>query len=138
MGWFTHRFRGIRPGVDSLALDAINLQIESITYHEKAPQLPVRRAEAGPTLPQSNPRGGHWDSVNHSLHGPSPARASTSLAGKIGRVGLAAHILDPKGQGTDHRYWIPAYDDPQRQNLSPKTYITFDSRYQGPSLMASS
>ena len=34
-GLVTHRFRGIRPGVDSLVLDAINLHIESITYHEK-------------------------------------------------------------------------------------------------------
>jgi aminopeptidase N len=125
-GLVTHRFRGIRPGVDSLVLDAINLQIESITYHEKPLSYQYDGQKLVLRFPSPIPVGA-LDSV--TIRYTAQPRKGIYFIGWKDRTGRARRQIWTQGQGTDHRYWIPAYDDPN-DKLITETYITFDSRYQ--------
>ncbi len=125
-GLVTHRFRGLRPGVDSLVLDAVNLQIESVTYHEK----PLPNQYDGQKLILRFPAPlavGTLDSV--TIRYTAQPRRGIYFIGWKDKTGRARRQIWTQGQATDHRYWIPAYDDPN-DKLITETYITFDSRYQ--------
>jgi aminopeptidase N len=125
-GLVTHRFRGIRPGVDSLVLDAINLQIESITYHEKPLSYQYDGQKLILRFPSPIPVGA-LDSV--TIRYTAQPRKGIYFIGWKDRTGRARRHIWTQGQGIDHRHWIPAYDDPN-DKLITETYITFDSRYQ--------
>ncbi len=125
-GVATHRFRGLRPGVDSLVLDAIALQIEAITHHEK----PLPSTYDGQRLVLRFPKPltvGVLDSI--TIRYTAQPRKGIYFIGWKDETGRARRQIWTQGQGIDHRHWIPAYDDPN-DKLITETFITFDSRYQ--------
>lgn len=125
-GLVTHFFEGLRPGVDSLILDGVNLQIASVTYHE-AP-LPYQYDGQRLVLRFPKPlQEGVLDSV--SIQYTAKPRKGLYFIGWQDPTGRARRQIWTQGQSTDHRYWIPAYDDPN-DKLITETLITFDRRYQ--------
>ncbi|MCX7606004.1 MAG: M1 family metallopeptidase [Bacteroidia bacterium] len=125
-GWVVHTFEPLREGVDSLVLDAVRLEVEEVRFHDQ----PIPFRNTGEQLiirfPAPLPVG-KKDSL--SIRYMATPRKGLYFIGWKDRTGRARKQIWTQGQATDHRYWIPAYDDPN-DKLITETLITFDSRYQ--------
>lgn len=125
-GLVTHVFEPLRPGIDSLVLDAVRIEVEEVRLHDQpvpfrstGEQLIVRFPKALPT--------GQRDSI--TIRYLATPRKGIYFIGWKDKTGRARKQIWTQGQATDHRHWIPCYDDPN-DKLTTETLITFDGRYQ--------
>lgn len=125
IGKVTYQFTPLRYQVDSLLLDAVKLQIDSvflndrpIAYHNDGAHL-LLRFSPPLTWDQTYALVIHFKAVN-------PEKG-------IYFIGWNSPILRDQiwtqGQATDHRYWFPLFDDPCEKMLT-EVIVTFDSAYQ--------
>ncbi|GIV22809.1 MAG: M1 family metallopeptidase [Bacteroidia bacterium] len=125
-GLVTHVFEPLRPGIDSLVLDAVQIQVEEVRHRD----TPVPFRAEGDKLIVRFPsplRMGQRDSI--TIRYIATPRKGIYFIGWKDKTGRARKQIWTQGQATDHRHWIPCYDDPN-DKLITETLITFDSRYQ--------
>ncbi|GIV26047.1 MAG: hypothetical protein KatS3mg026_1739 [Bacteroidia bacterium] len=125
-GLVTEVFRPLRPGVDSLVLDAVDLTIEEVRFHGQPVPFRATGKELIIRFPASLPLD-RSDSV--TIRYMATPRKGLYFIGWKDPTGRARKQIWTQGQATDHRYWIPCYDDPNDKLLT-ETIVTFDSRYQ--------
>lgn len=125
-GLVTHVFTPLRPGIDSLVLDAVKIDVEDVRHRDQS----VRFINTGERLivrfPTPLPEGVR-DSI--TIRYMATPRKGIYFIGWRDKTNRARKQIWTQGQGIDHRHWIPAYDDPN-DKLITETIITFDSRYQ--------
>ncbi|MCS6790322.1 MAG: M1 family metallopeptidase [Bacteroidia bacterium] len=125
-GLVQHIFQVLRPGLDSLVLDAVKIEVEEVRYHDQ----PIPFRNAGEQLILRFPSklsAGMRDSV--SIRYMATPRKGLYFIGWRDKSGKARRQIWSQGQPTDHRHWIPCYDHPN-DKLITETIITFDARYQ--------
>ncbi|MCS7161854.1 MAG: M1 family metallopeptidase [Bacteroidia bacterium] len=125
-GLATFVFQPLRPNLETLALDAVKLQIEEVRYRDQS----IPFDYTGEKLILKFPRPleeSKLDSV--SIRYMAKPRKGLYFIGWNDPTGRARRQIWTQGQAYDHRYWIPCYDDPN-DKLITETLITFDSRYQ--------
>ncbi len=125
-GLATHVFRPLRPGVDSLVLDAVDLTIEEVRFHGQPVPFQNTGKELIVRFPAALPLE-RSDSI--SVRYMATPRKGLYFIGWKDPTGRARKQIWTQGQSTDHRYWIPCYDDPNDKLLT-ETIVTFDGRYQ--------
>ncbi|MCS7152616.1 MAG: M1 family metallopeptidase [Bacteroidia bacterium] len=125
-GIVTHVFTPLRPGVDSLILDAVKIEVEDVRHRDQ----PVKFRTTGEQLIIRFPerlQPGARDSI--TIRYMATPRKGIYFIGWRDKTGRARKQIWTQGQATDHRHWIPCYDDPN-DKLITETIITFDSKYQ--------
>lgn len=125
-GLVTHIFTPLRPGIDSLVLDAVRIDVEDVRHRDQS----VRFTNTGEKLIirlAAPLKEGTLDSV--TIRYMATPRKGIYFIGWRDKTNRARKQIWTQGQATDHRHWIPAYDDPN-DKLTTETIITFDARYQ--------
>ena len=125
-GLVTHGFTPLRPGIDSLVLDAVKIDVEDVRHRDQS----VRFINTGERLIirfAAPLQEGVRDSI--TIRYMATPRKGIYFIGWRDKTNRARKQIWTQGQGIDHRHWIPAYDDPN-DKLITETIITFDSRYQ--------
>lgn len=125
-GLVTHVFRPLRPGVDSIVLDAVDIAVEEVRLHDQPVSFRTTGKELIVRFPSTLPEG-RRDSL--TIRYMATPRKGIYFIGWKDKTGRARKQIWTQGQATDHRHWIPCYDDPN-DKLITETFITFDSRYQ--------
>lgn len=124
-GKVTHTFIPLRPKVDSLVLDGINMDIKEITLRGKPAKF---RA----------------DSLNITVYTPSllweqkdslvityecTPRKGMYFIGWNDNTGICRRQIWTQGQGIDNRHWIPMYDE-MNDKVTTEMLITFPDEYR--------
>ncbi|MEN3040817.1 MAG: M1 family metallopeptidase [Bacteroidia bacterium] len=125
-GIVTHIFSALRPGIDSIVLDAVKIEIEEVRHRDQ----PISFRNTGEQLIVRFPKPlpvGVRDSI--TIRYMATPRKGVYFIGWKDKTGRARRQIWTQGQATDHRHWIPAYDDPN-DKLITETIITFDAKYQ--------
>ncbi|MCS7189507.1 MAG: hypothetical protein NZ933_06870, partial [Bacteroidia bacterium] len=108
-GLVTHIFEPLRPGIDSLVLDAVQIEVEEARFRDQ----PIRFRNTGEQLILYFPsplQVGKRDSL--AIRYMATPRKGIYFIGWKDKTGRARKQIWTQGQGIDHRHWIPAYDDP--------------------------
>ncbi|MDW8015040.1 MAG: M1 family metallopeptidase [Bacteroidia bacterium] len=125
-GVVTHIFSALRAGIDSLVLDATKIEVEEVRHRTQ----PIRFQNTGEKLilrfAQPLPAN-ERDSI--TIRYMATPRKGIYFVGWKDPTGRARKQIWTQGQATDHRHWIPCYDDPN-DKLITETIITFDAQYQ--------
>lgn len=125
-GTVTHVFTPLRPGIDSLVLDAVKIEVEEVRHGGVV--LPFRNTGEQLIIRFGHPLNeGKRDSI--TIRYMATPRKGIYFIGWQDKSGRARKQIWTQGQGIDHRHWIPAYDDPN-DKLITETIITFDAKYQ--------
>ncbi|MGQ9862935.1 MAG: M1 family aminopeptidase [Bacteroidia bacterium] len=125
-GKVTHTFRVLRD-IDSLVLDGIDLQIEDVS----ALGQKLRFRNTGREIILYFPtrlRSQRVDSVTLRYTVLKPQKGIYFI-GWDDPTHRNRKQIWTQGQATDHRYWIPAYDD-MNDKLITETVVEFDPAYE--------
>jgi aminopeptidase N len=119
-GTVYHRFRAIRPEVDTIFLDAPGIRIKQILHHGKELKY-IARAEGitiqFPTAIKMN----MVDSL--SIEYAANPRKGLYFIGWNDPTNRARKQIWSQGQGTDNRHWIPMYDE-QNDKVTSEMVVT--------------
>ena len=125
-GKVTHFFEPLQPQVDSIFLDAPGITIKEAKLNGKP--VKFQTSDQGvavyPTVPLK------WGS-NDSLLITYEAypRKGIYFIGWNDPNNLSRKQIWTQGQGTDNRYWIPCYDEPN-DKLTTEVIVKFDAKYK--------
>ncbi|NNC95982.1 MAG: hypothetical protein HKN92_10495 [Chitinophagales bacterium] len=124
-GNVSYQFSPLRKIVDTLLLDAIAMNIQSV----KVDGASAKFRSTDKFLIIYFDRSLSWNS-NHSLEISYEATPKKGLyfIGWSDPAGKSLKQIWTQGQGIDNRHWIPSYDY-QNDKLTTETLITFDKEY---------
>ena len=125
LGKVVHAYKVLRPTVDSLEFDGIELTVKQALINGK----PVRfRTTDTSVLVYCQPAL-QWDQTGtiEFTYEANP-RKGLYFIGWNDPSGRMIRQIWTQGQAFDHRYWIPMYDD-MNDKMITTTTVTFDSTY---------
>lgn len=125
-GTVTHYFTPLRPEVDSIFLDGIQMTFSSVLLNGKP--VKYRADSAGITIIPEKPL--RWN-VEDSLTITYEANPRKGLyfIGWNDKNNLSRKQVWSQGEATDNRYWIPMYDD-RNDKIISEMLVTFDKGYK--------
>lgn len=124
-GKVTHTFTPLRPKVDSIVLDAINMDIKSITLNGK----PAKYLNDSTHLTIYTP-GLVWEKKDSvTINYEATPRNGLYFIGWNDKTGICRRQIWSQGQGIDNRHWIPMYDE-MNDKITTEAIITFDTAYK--------
>ncbi len=134
IGKVTHQFRPLQKMVDSIFLDAPGIEI---TDSKLAGEIvKFKSNDKGVTLYFSPALPWDFDYTLEISYKAKPARGLYFIGWNDETTdqhrkewGYVRKQIWTQGQGTDNRYWIPCYDEPNDKTVT-ETIITFDKKYQ--------
>jgi aminopeptidase N len=125
-GQVVHHFEVLRERVDSLFFDAPGVEIKSAFLGGKP--LRFKTSATGVTVyPETPLRWDQRDSIRFEF--AAQPRKGLYFIGWQDSTNRSRRQLWTQGQGTDHRYWFPCFDDPIDKVIT-ETIITFDPDYK--------
>jgi len=125
-GTVTHYFTPLRPEVDSIFLDGINMTYQSVLLNGKP--VKFHADSAGITIIPEKPL--HWnieDSLTISY--TANPRKGLYFIGWNDKNNMSHKQVWSQGEATDNRYWIPMYDD-RNDKVVSEMIVTFDKAYK--------
>jgi aminopeptidase N len=125
-GKVTHTFSPLLPRVDSIWLDAPQINIQSVTLNGKTAKF--RTNDRGVWINTSP--GLVWETtdslvVTYEAH----PRKGLYFIGWNDPNNLSRKQIWSQGQGIDNRYWIPMYDE-MNDKLTTEVLVNFDKEYK--------
>jgi aminopeptidase N len=125
-GVVTHYFRTLQEKVDSVFFDAPDIEILRATLAGKSVRF--RTFSKGVTIYPTRPlKWGESDSITFQYK--ARPRKGIYFIGWKDKTGLSRKQIWTQGQGIDHRYWVPCYDDANDKVIT-ETIVTFDKKYK--------
>ena len=125
-GEVTHTFTPLRQKVDSVAFNAVSIDIKH-AYLNGKPVPFINNGKMVTTCPSSPLLLNTIDSVRFVYQATPPK--GLYFVGWDDSTGRARKQVWSQGQGYGNRYWIPIYDH-QNDKMTTETTITFDDHYQ--------
>ncbi|NUM81182.1 M1 family metallopeptidase [bacterium] len=125
-GKITHYFKPIRKQVDSIVFDGTKLSIIQAKLNGKD----VKFKNTGSQIiiyPQPALAWNSKDSISFVYE--AHPRAGIYFVGWKDRRKLSQKQIWTQGEDTDHRHWMPLYDDPSDKMIT-EMIVTFDKDYQ--------
>jgi len=125
-GQATYEYLVLRQRVDSIVFDAIAIDIESVTLNGQRIEFTL-----GPETVTLYPTAAlEWGETGKLVFTYSATpRKGLYFVGWNDPKNKSRKQIWTQGQATDHRHWIPSYDDPN-DKLITETIITFESSYE--------
>src|SRR5690554_1487802 len=125
-GEVTHTFKVLQKQVDSLVLDAVNIEFEQVSLDGKE----VKYKNTGEFLIVYFNQSLEWDS-EHKLEIKYTAKPKKGLyfIGWDDPTGRSKKQIWTQGQGVDNRHWIPMYDTKNDKVVS-EVIVDFDEKYK--------
>lgn len=125
-GQVTHHFEVLQQRVDSIFFDGPGIEIKEA----RLSGVPIRfkTSETGVTVfPEKPLSWNRKDSITfvYTAH----PRKGIYFIGWTDSTNRSRRQIWTQGQGIDHRYWIPSFDDPVDKVIT-ETYVTFDADYK--------
>jgi aminopeptidase N len=126
MGTVQHTFKVLQQRVDTLFFDAPGIRIQSALLDGQP--VAFDTSASGVTLRFRRPL--VWDNT-HTVEFAFQAtpRKGLYFTGWQDASGTARRQIWTQGQGIDHRYWFPCYDD-ANDKLITETITTFETGYE--------
>ena len=125
-GKVVHTFTPLRKQVDSIAFNAVDIDIKQAYLNGK----PVHFSNNGKELTVYPDPPLVWDTIDsvRFVYRATPPKGLYFI-GWDDSTGRARKQVWSQGQGYGNRYWIPLYDH-QNDKMTTETTITFDDHYQ--------
>lgn len=123
-GKVTHYFKVLREKADSVFFDAPGIEIEKVTLDGR--DIKYKTVETGVYV--YHPFTWTQRGALMFTYKATP-RKGVYFIGWNDPKNKSRKQIWTQGQGIDHRYWIPCYDDANDKVLS-ETIVTFDATYQ--------
>lgn len=125
-GKVKYSFEPLRKSIDSLVLDAPEIEVEYVRSEEQELKF---RSTSKELIIYFN-RTLNWEEIYHLeiSYSAQPAKGLYFL-GWDDESGRAREQIWTQGQGVDNRYWIPSYDD-MNDKLFTETFISFETGYE--------
>jgi len=125
-GKVIHTFIPLRDKVDSIYLDAPEIEILKVNRGLKSLQWKIR--DQGVWIYADSPfLGGKIDSI--AIEYQCTPKKGIYFIGWNDSTARSRKQIWTQGQGIDNRYWIPMYDD-MNDKVITETHILFDAKYQ--------
>lgn len=124
-GTVTHYFTPLRPTVDSIYLDGVNMTYKSVSLNGK----PVKyhaSSEGITILPEKPLQWNTQDSISISYE--ATPRKGLYFIGWNDKTNMSQKQVWSQGEAVDNRYWIPMYDD-RADKVVSEMIVTFDKAY---------
>ncbi len=125
-GEVTHTFTPLRQQVDSLAFNAVGIDIKH-AYLNGKPVRFINNDKMVTICPSSPLQLNTIDSVRFVYQATPPK--GLYFVGWDDSTGRARKQVWSQGQGYGNRYWIPLYDH-QNDKMTTETTVTFNDHYQ--------
>lgn len=124
-GVVQHSYKVLRQRVDSVVFDAVDITIKQAMLNG----APVRYTNSGKEVVVYCEPPLHWDStgVIQFTYEATPKRGLFFI-GWADTTATMRRQVWTQGQATDHRHWIPMYDE-MNDKMITETVVTFDSAY---------
>jgi aminopeptidase N len=125
-GTVTHSFTVLREKIDSLFLDAVDIQVKGILLNGKT--VPYSSTSTGIVVRFDVPLS--WES-KHQLKIDYHAYPKKGIyfIGWNDPAGASRKQIWTQGQGIDNRHWIPMYDSPNDKVIT-ELVVTFQQGYE--------
>lgn len=125
-GKVEHNFTVIRPKVDSIILDGVDIRYSSILLDGKKADH-IKTDEKLTILPASPLT---WDTKHTiTIEYECNPQSGIYFIGWNDPNNLSRKQIWTQGQGTDNRHWIPCYDT-QNDKLTTEITVKFDQEYK--------
>jgi aminopeptidase N len=125
-GTVTHYFTPLRPEVDSIFLDGINMAYQSVLLNGKP--VKYRADSAGITIFPEKPL--LWNVMDSlTVTYTANPRKGLYFIGWNDKSNLSRKQVWSQGEATDNRYWIPMYDD-RNDKIVSEMLVTFEKGYK--------
>jgi aminopeptidase N len=125
-GKVTHVFTPLLPKVDSIWLDAPQIEIKEVTVNGKLAKY--KKYDRG--LMIYCPNSLSWDSKDSlAVRYEATPRKGLYFIGWNDPRTISRKQIWSQGQGIDNRYWIPMYDE-MNDKMTTELLVTFDKEYK--------
>jgi aminopeptidase N len=125
-GKVSHSFVVLQEGLDSLFLDAPEINIKKVSL--KAKELSFKTDSKGLTIKFDRPL--TWDeALTVDIEYECFPKKGIYFIGWNDTKNLSRKQIWTQGQGTDNRYWIPHFDS-QNDKISSEIIVSFDKKYK--------
>lgn len=126
IGKVTHTFSPIRQFVDSIFLDAPDVQIKTIIFRNNP--LRFRTDEKGVTMYFEKSL--TWETTDSiTIEYSATPRKGLYFIGWNDKTNRSRKQIWSQGQGIDNRYWIPMYDE-MNDKITSEMIITFPKPFK--------
>ncbi|MCS6903771.1 MAG: M1 family metallopeptidase [Bacteroidia bacterium] len=125
-GVVTHYFRTLQEKVDSIFFDGPGIEIIQVTLGNRPTRFKTT-TQGVIVYPNPSLQWGNQDSI--TFHYKARPRKGIYFIGWKDKKGISRKQIWTQGQGIDHRYWIPCYDDANDKVIT-ETIVTFDKKYK--------
>lgn len=127
-GTVTHTFRVLRPEIDSLVLDAVNISVEKVMLDndmEKKVDFYLSNDLLVVYLPSLKRGNTHTITIQYHCR----PRKGIYFTGWNDPYHYSRRQIWTQGQGIDNRHWIPMFDD-MSDKITTEVKVRFDTRYK--------
>lgn len=124
-GKVTHYFTPLRPKVDSILLDGIDMEIKNVTVNGK----PAKFINDSSTIIVYTPSLSWEQKDSMSITYECAPRQGLYFIGWNDKSGLCRKQIWSQGQGIDNRNWIPMYDE-MNDKVTTEMNVQFDTAYR--------
>lgn len=124
-GKATHYFTPLRQKVDSVVLDAINMNIKEVALNGK--EAKFRNDSSSLIIYTPGLTWNEKDSVTITYE--AVPRHGLYFIGWNDKTGICRKQVWSQGQGIDNRHWIPMYDE-MNDKITSEVIVTFDTAYK--------
>jgi aminopeptidase N len=125
-GKVTHLFSPLRSQVDSVWLDAPQIEIKEVVLNGKSAKF--RLAEGGLYIYPSSPLAWNTNDSMTITYEAHPRKGLYFIGWKDSK-NISRKQIWSQGQGIDNRCWIPMYDE-MNDKMTTELLVTFDKDYK--------
>ncbi len=124
-GKVTHYFTPLRPKIDSIVLDGINMNIKEVTVNGKPAKFRNDSENVIIYTPSLT-----WEKKDSmTIAYECVPRSGLYFIGWNDKTGICRRQIWSQGQGIDNRNWIPMYDE-MNDKITTEMFATFDTAYK--------